>query len=213
VEDCLIVPPAARLLIAGLVLPAVLLAGCDAADTTAAGPPTPTPTAKRQTPTPTASRPAPANTRSPSRTPTPAANTTEASKAPARTLATLREIRSVPDRVNPYDCTPPAPAPERPEVIADVALGGYRPAELIVTLEYNGDPVGGRYRGTARMQYDAARKVFTYRLPPVSRDTLPPHARSIGLNVRIDPAADGPPPHAGYVLVLGECVNLLNGSQ
>jgi hypothetical protein len=189
--DCLIVPPAARLLIAGLALPAVLLAGCDAADTTAAGPPTPTPTAKRQTPTPTASRPAPANTRSPSRTPTPAANTTEASKAPARTLATLREIRSVPDRVNPYDCTPPAP--ERPEVIADVALGGYRPADLIVTLKYNGDPAGGRYTG--------------------SRDTLPPHARSIALIVRIDPAADGPPPLGGYVLVLGECVNLLNGSQ
>jgi hypothetical protein len=114
----------------------------------------------------------------------------------------------VPDQIDPFACTPPAPA--RPEVIAEVWPGDYRPDELTVTLNYNGDPAGDKYRGSVRMQYNPATKRFTYRLPPASQANLPPRAGNISLDVRVDPGDDSMPPPAQYIRIIEHCVVLQN---
>jgi hypothetical protein len=82
--------------------------------------------------------------------------------------------------VDPLACTPPSP-PERPEVIAQVDLGS-DPTTVVVELSYGAGGTG--YQGDVRMVYDAGRKVFTFRLPAVTRDALGgTRTPSIGLAV------------------------------
>ncbi|MFF5234380.1 hypothetical protein [Dactylosporangium sp. NPDC000521] len=113
----------------------------------------------------------------------------------------------MPDQIDPSACT--SPAPEGPEVIADVWPGDYSPEDLTVTLDYNGDPAGDKYRGTVRMQYNPATKRFTYRLPLVSQATLPPPG-NISLYVRVHPGDDSMPPPATYIRGMGYCMDLRN---
>ncbi|MEV4515790.1 hypothetical protein AB0K00_43405 [Dactylosporangium sp. NPDC049525] len=100
----------------------------------------------------------------------------------------------MPERIDPFACAPPAP--ERPEIIADVDPGDYRPAELTVSAEYVSAAAGATYQGTAPMRYDTARKAFVVVLPPVSRANLGEQSRAgVSVVVRVAPAADqGPPP-------------------
>jgi hypothetical protein len=121
-----------------------------------------------------------------------------------RAAPKVRSIRSVPERVDPLACTPPAP--ERPEIIAEVDPGDYPLAELTVTAEYSGDAVDERYRGTVRMGYDPDRKAFTGRLPPVSRANLPPTASGLFVTVRTVPDDQSAPPLSIQVHFASRCL-------
>ncbi|GAA2349852.1 hypothetical protein [Dactylosporangium salmoneum] len=112
--------------------------------------------------------------------------------------------------VRPFACTPPAP--ERPEVTVEVAPVGPGTAALTVQLEYAADTESDRYHGTARMLFDAGRKVFTYRLPAISRANLSPRTTIVEFDVRVEwhvgPGEPAPPgPLFGIIQVVENCPN------
>jgi hypothetical protein len=179
--------------VAGLTL--FVLAGCGAVDETAPAR-TPVPRLSGQTSTPSlivASASA-----SPSGSPT----------LPVGAIAAPRTMRFEPGAVKPFACPPPAP--ERPEVIVGVEPVGPGTAGLVVKLEYGTDPRGDRYQGIARMPFDAARKVFAYRLPALSRANLSPDTVDIVVTVRVELPVDprmlaAPAPFTGTIPIVDSC--------
>jgi hypothetical protein len=176
-----------------------VLAGCGGVDE--AGPvPTPVPTLSSRAPSP------PVVVASASASARASGNPTLAVGA----VADVRTMRTEPGGVRPFACTPPAP--ERPEVIVEVAPVGPGTAELIVKLEYAADTESDRYQGAVLMRFDVARKVFTYRLPAVSRANLSPRTANIVLTVHVKLHVDprelaSPPPFTGIIPVVESCPN------
>jgi hypothetical protein len=179
--------------VAGLAL--FVLAGCGAVDE-AAPARTPVPRLSGRTSTPPLVV-APASA-SPSDSPT----------LPVGAIAAPRTMRIEPQAVKPFACPPPAP--ERPEVIVGVEPVGPGTADLVVKLEYGTNPRSDRYQGTVRMPFDAARKVFAYRLPALSRANLAPDTVDIVVTVRVELPVDprivaAPPPFTGTIPIVDRC--------
>jgi hypothetical protein len=104
-------------------------------------------------------------------------------------------------------CTPPDP-PERPEVIAVVDDPDDPPGSLLVRLMYGAGT--GSYQGEARMTYDARRKAYVYRMPPVTARAVGREARGIMLEVAADDPSIGEnvtPPTAGFISIISYCLN------
>ncbi|MEV0128600.1 hypothetical protein AB0H83_09040 [Dactylosporangium sp. NPDC050688] len=120
----------------------------------------------------------------------------------------MQMMRTEPEVVRPFACTPPAP--ERPEVIVEVAPVGPGTVDLVVRLEYAADTDSDRYRGAVPMRFDAARNVFAYRLPAVSRANLSPRTANIILTVHVEHRVDprelaAPASFTGFIRVVESC--------
>jgi hypothetical protein len=155
------------------------------------------------TPTPA---PPPVPVASPSTSATPIG--TAAQRVPG-----IRSLVATPSRVDPLSCTPPDP-PERPEVVVRLDETGPDPAAIVVTLSYGVSATD--YQGEVQMRYDPDRKVFTHRLPPVTRTAAGERAHGIWLSAQAENPSIRPnwvpPPTRGWIAFASRCLgDLQNG--
>ncbi|MFI7430763.1 hypothetical protein ACIBPB_27585 [Micromonospora sp. NPDC049836] len=152
------------------------------------------------TPTPTPTR---ATVVSPSTSATPI--------VAAQRVPVIRSLVATPDRVDPRSCTPPDP-PERPEVVVRLEKPGPDLAAIVVTLSYEVSATD--YQGEVRMRYDPDRKVFTHRLPPVTRTAVGERADGIWLSAQAENRSIRPnwvpPPTRGWIAIAGVCTVIGN---
>nr|WTA67265.1 hypothetical protein OHB51_33325 [Micromonospora sp. NBC_00855] len=157
-----------------------------------------------------------AGTPTPSPTPVPVVSSST-SAAPVGTAAQrvpgIRSLIADPGRVDPLSCTPPDP-PERPEVVVGLDETGSGLAAIVVTLSYG--VFATDYQGEVRMRYDPDRKVFTHRLPPVTRTAAGERAHGISLSAQAENSSIQPnwmpPPTSGWIAFASWCLgDLQNG--
>lgn len=87
-------------------------------------------------------------------------------------------------------------------------------AAIVVTLSYG--VFATDYQGEVRMRYDPDRKVFTHRLPPVTRTAAGERAHGISLSAQAENSSIQPnwmpPPTSGWIAFASWCLgDLQNG--
>ncbi|RZT77901.1 hypothetical protein EV382_1076 [Micromonospora violae] len=82
------------------------------------------------------------------------------------------------------------------------------PAAIVVTLSYG--IYATDYQGEVRMRYDPDRKVFTYRLPPVTREAAGERAHGISLSAETVNPSNQPGrasrPTKGWIDFASQCL-------